>query len=132
MITKNSDFDLDFANGREGEQLVESLLTGGLTVEVKRDLRWKDTGNLFIETECYYISKEAWAPSGLAVTKAAYWAFVLGDSTLLVPTNVLKETVRRNGRAIENRTPPNYSRGYLITPADLIQMIKEKANAQQE
>ena len=129
MTVKNSDFDLDFANGREGEFLVEQLLTGGLTVEVKRDLRWKDTGNLFIEMFCYYTSQKAWAPSGLSVTKAAYWAFVLGSSTILVPTDTLRAAVQKYGRAIDNQNPPNYSKGYLITPADLIQMTKEYANA---
>ena len=130
MTVKNSDFDLDFANGKEGEFLVEQLLTGGLTVEVKRDLRWKDTGNLFIEMFCFYTSQNAWGPSGLSVTKAAYWAFVLGSSTILVPTAVLRAAVEKYGRAIDNNTPPNYSKGYLITPADLIQMTKENANAQ--
>ncbi len=33
-VTKSS-FDLDFSYGREGEQLVEQLLTNGKTVEVK-------------------------------------------------------------------------------------------------
>jgi len=48
-MTKLSDFDLDLAVGQEGEALVEQLLTGGTTVEVKTDLKWKDTGNLYIE-----------------------------------------------------------------------------------
>lgn len=129
---KRSDFDLDFANGKEGETLVEELLTGGRTVEVKRDLRWRETGNLFIETECFYISKKGWAPSGLSVTKADYWAFVIGESTFIVPTQILRDSVVEFGRRIENRTPPNHSKGYLITPSDLVEMTKAKANAQQE
>ena len=50
---KQSDFDLDFAYGREAELLVEDILTGGLTVEVKRDRRWVETGNIYIETAFY-------------------------------------------------------------------------------
>ena len=39
-MAKNSSFDLDFGYGRKGELLVEELLTGGKTVEVKRDRKW--------------------------------------------------------------------------------------------
>ena len=35
-MTNKSSFDLDFGYGRKGEKLVEELLTGGKTVEVKR------------------------------------------------------------------------------------------------
>jgi len=57
-MTKLSDFDLDLAVGQEGEALVEQLLTGGTTVEVKTDLKWKDTGNLYIETVCWSHNNE--------------------------------------------------------------------------
>ena len=39
-MTNKSSFDLDFGYGRKGEQLVDELLTGGRTVEVKRDRKW--------------------------------------------------------------------------------------------
>jgi hypothetical protein len=45
---KNSDFDLDYRNGVQGENLVNTLLTGGKTVEVKTDFKWINTGNLYI------------------------------------------------------------------------------------
>ena len=57
---KLSDFDLDLAKGHEGEGLVEQLLTGGTTVEVKTDLKWKDTGNLNNETVSWSYIKETW------------------------------------------------------------------------
>jgi hypothetical protein len=34
-MTNKSSFDLDFGYGRKGEQLVDELLTGGRTVEVR-------------------------------------------------------------------------------------------------
>jgi hypothetical protein len=117
---KNSNFDLDFSFGSEGEKLVKELLTGGLTVEVKRDRKWHSTNNLYIEVECWYMTKQAWEPSGLSVTTAAYWAFVLEQSTLIVPTDVLRHTVREKGRQITCDIPPNKSKGYLITAEDLL------------
>jgi hypothetical protein len=47
MASKSS-FDLDFGYGRKGEQLVDELLSGNLTVEVKRDRKWFKTNNLYI------------------------------------------------------------------------------------
>lgn len=119
-----SDFDLDFANGKQGEELVEALLTGGKTVEVKRDLRWQDTGNLYIEYTCYYQRSDSWEWSGIMVTKADYWAFVLGTGVLLVPTPLLKGVCMASKRHAETRIPPNPSKGYLITVDDLILAMK--------
>ena len=121
-----SDFDLDFTNGREGEQLVEALLTGGKTVEVKRDIRWQDTGNLYIEYTCYYQKSQSWEWSGIMVTKADYWAFVLGEGVLMVPTNLLKQVCMASKRHAETRTPPNPSKGYLITVDDLTMALKQE------
>ena len=50
MHAKFSDFDLDFSKGKEGENLVENTLING-TIEVKNDLKWKNTGNIYVETE---------------------------------------------------------------------------------
>lgn len=119
-----SDFDLDFANGKQGEDLVEALLTNGKTVEVKRDLRWQDTGNLYIEYTCYYQRSDSWEWSGIMVTKADYWAFVLGTGVLLVPTPLLKGVCMASKRVAETRIPPNPSKGYLITVDDLILAMK--------
>ena len=124
-----SDFDLDFANGREGEELVEALLTGGKTVEVKRDLRWQDTGNLYIEYTCYYQRTDSWEWSGIMVTKADYWAFVLGTGVLLVPTGLLKRVCMASKRHAETRIPPNPSKGYLITVDDLVLAMKSEGLA---
>lgn len=119
-MAKNSSFDLDFGYGRKGEQLVEELLTEGRTVEVKRDRKWYKTNNLYIETSCYFKKTEAWADSGLAVTEAAYWAFVLQVSVIMVPTPTLRYAVENFGREITCEIPPNLSKGYLITVDDLM------------
>lgn len=129
-MSRLSDFDLDLAIGQEGEQLVRELLTGGLTVEVKRDLRWKDTGNVYIETQGWSKPKSEWYPSGLSVTKAAYWALVLEDGALLVPTGALKQTVIRHGREVECKLEPNFSRGYLVKPQNIIDTLRSLPNEQ--
>ena len=123
---KQSDFDLDFSNGKQGEDLVEALLTNGKTVEVKRDLKWQDTGNLYIEYTCYYQRSQSWEWSGIMVTKADYWAFVLGSGVLLVPTEVLKTVCKASKRVAETRIPPNPSKGYLITVQELVDALRKE------
>ena len=120
-----SEFDLDLEFGQEGENYVKELLTGGHTIEVKRDRRWKETGNLYIETSCFFTARNAWANSGLSVTKAKYWAFVLEDATLIVPTDALKYAVTEFGSYIECRIPPNFSKGVLLTVPQILKSIKE-------
>lgn len=128
MTSKNeplSSFDLDLSFGKEGEDFVKELLTGGRTVEVKRDRKWKETGNLYIETACYFVGKRAWGPSGLSVTKASYWAFVIEDAVLLVPTDALKYCAETYGRFIDCNIQPNPSKGVLITVPQILKAIKE-------
>lgn len=123
-MSKLSDFDIDLANGQEGEQLVKELLTGGKTIEVKTDLKWKNTGNLYIETICWSHNNEEWYPSGLSATKADYWAFVLNSGAIMVPTEVLKSVVTVRGRAITCNIQPNPSKGYLIRVEDILDALK--------
>lgn len=125
MEIKNSSFDLDFTYGKEGENLVEQLLTGGKTVEVKRDRKWWSTNNVYIEVECWYLSSQSWEPSGLSVTKADYWAFVLEKGVVMIPTDHLHYAVKNFGRQITCEIPPNRSKGFLITVEDLLTAMRE-------
>jgi hypothetical protein len=122
-MTTLSSFDLDFRYGYAGEQLVEELLTNGKTVEVKRDRRWHETGNLYIEVECWYNSTQSWQASGIAVTEADYWAFVLEESVLMIPTLNVIQAINKYGREINCEIPPNKSRGFLITVNDLLAVM---------
>ena len=94
------------------------------TIEVKTDKRWVETGNLYIETECWYVNDDAWKPSGIRVSQATHWAFVLEDSVLIVPLHRLKEIIWESGRPITCNIPPNPSRGYLITPGALMEHVR--------
>ena len=120
---KDSNWDLDYRAGLEGESKVADLLHID-TVEVKTDKRWVETGNLYIETECYYKNEDAWKPSGIRVSQATHWGFVLEDSVLIVPLHRLKEIVWESGRPITCNIPPNPSRGYLITPGTLMEHVR--------
>lgn len=120
-----SDFDLDLSFGQAGEKLVEELLTGGKTIEVKRDRKWHATGNLYIEVECWYMRSESWEPSGLSVTKASYWAFVLEHGVFMVPVGHVRHAIQKYGREITCEIPPNRSKGYLITVENLLDTMKE-------
>lgn len=121
---KNSNWDLDLRDGELGESKVADLLSLD-TVEVKTDRRWKETGNVYIETECYYVSDNSWKPSGVRVSKATHWAFVLEDSVVMIPLHRLQQAIWEIGRPITCNIPPNPSRGYLITPSQLLIYIKE-------
>jgi hypothetical protein len=120
----NSSFDLDFSYGQAGENLVEELLTQGKTIEVKRDRKWHSTGNLYVEVECWYMRTESWEPSGVMVTKAEYWAFVLEKGVLMVPTDHVLYAIKNFGREITCEIPPNRSKGYLITVDDLLTAMR--------
>lgn len=120
-----SDFDLDLTFGQEGESLVKELLTGGQTIEVKRDRKWVSTGNVYVETECFFNRTNSWGPSGINVTKANYWAFVLEEGIFIMPTNAVKYAVEEFGRYTECNIQPNPSKGILLTVTELARALKE-------
>ena len=122
---KNSNWDLDLRDGKLGESKLDDLLRMD-TVEVKTDRRWIETGNLFIEESCFYQGSGSWEPSGLAVSKATHWAFVIEGNVIIVPRDHLINVVRDYGKPIENKQAPNQSKGHLITPAQLINYVRVK------
>jgi hypothetical protein len=118
MTTKRSDFDLDLRYGQVAERSVANILSIE-TVEVKRDRRWIETGNIYIETACRSQGGE-WYYSGINATKATHWALVLEDLTIVVKKSDLLGTVMSYGTKTECNIEPNYSRGYLITVSQLL------------
>ena len=87
------DFDIDLKEGEVGELLVKELALGNRKIEVKRDFMVSRTGNLAIELE------SRGKASGLAITTAEWWAFVLdgpvfnGEVLLFIKTDRLKKIV---------------------------------------
>jgi hypothetical protein len=121
---KRSDFDIDLRYGQEGESYVKSLLNLE-TIEVKRDKRWKETGNLYIEVWCWSQNNREWYPSGLQATKATHWSFVLEEMVITVPIEQLKKAVKKFGRSIDCSIPPNFSKGFLLKATDLLQIARD-------
>lgn len=119
---KNSNWDLDYRHGLDGENMVANLLAIE-TVEVKNDRRWSETGNVYIETDCYYVNSQAWEPSGISISKASHWAFVLDEVVVILPLERLKKIVERFGRPSTCNISPNYSRGFLISVVELMAVI---------
>jgi len=121
-----SDFDLDFRFGQQGEQSVANVLSIE-TVEVKTDRRWKETGNIYIETYFYSLATKDWIPSGINITKATHWAFKLEDAILLVETPTLIEAIREYGVPISTPIEPNPSKGFLMKPENILRYIKDRS-----
>ena len=122
---KDSNWDLDLRDGLAGESMVADLLSLD-TLEVKTDRRWHETGNVYIETECWYQSSQSWEPSGIRASKATHWAFVLQTGVLIVPLQDLMDIVYSQGKSIECNIPPNPSRGYLIKPTLVLESLRSK------
>ena len=66
-----SDWDIDLRDGLAGEKTVADLLKAQ-TIEFKTDRRWYQTGNVYIEMQCWYQKEQAYRPSGINVTKASH------------------------------------------------------------
>ncbi len=100
---------LDFT-GQEGQYNIGETLQG---FEVKYDMKFKDTGNLWIEVcEKTDPNNEVWVDSGIKRNDNT-WIYVIGDyDTLYVfsKKDLLKEM--DNHRIIENSMKT--SRGYLL------------------
>lgn len=96
-------FDLDLEYGAQGELIVTNVADAIKTqkVEVKRDGRWHETGNLYVERRC--LRANGWQPSGIATTDALLWAFVLGDTEAVIILPTL--TVERLARELYDKSP---------------------------
>lgn len=92
----SSSFDFDLSDGRFAEDLLIALFSNERgRVEVKRDLRVSDTGNVAIE----YRSRKK--KSGIATTTAVWWALVLDGPhyghqiIVFIKTERLKQLARQ-------------------------------------
>ena len=123
-MPKNSKFDLDFRHGVEGEGVLFDLIKNG-KVEVKRDRESYKTGNVAVEYNC------RGEPSGIAVTEAEWWAFILDNeigtphAIVIVPLGHLKYLAKRCAREgrIVMGGDDNASKMILIPKADLLKHI---------
>lgn len=84
----NSNFKYDLKIGQKGEKKLAEILENK-TIEVKTDLRAKETGNVYVEY------KSRGKLSGLATTEADYYCFIIEDNLHLIETNKLKDLCRK-------------------------------------
>lgn len=118
-------WDIDNSYGQEGELLVGDIIEGIKhgRVEVKRDWMFHKTGNLYVEYECY--RQGGWHKSGVAITEAETWVFVLGDSNvaICISTDRLKTIARQCYRQArfrrEEKDGSHPTKGVLV-PATFI------------
>lgn len=122
-------FDIDAEFGHQGEMFVQDLIRSITTgqIEVKRDARWKDTGNIYVEFECR--RRDGWNPSGIVTTTAESWAFVIGDPevVLFVPTSTLRdvfEVERAAGRVAQETDGSHPTKGVLVPTQRLLARLR--------
>lgn len=128
-------FDLDLRFGKDGERFVHRLLShiydAPTRVEVKSDRQCGRTGRLYVEYECLRADGQ-WHKSGIAATEADLYAFVLGadtGATLILPTEGLRQMVRKLGRDARNRKEEtdgsHPTKGIVFSLADVPRHVME-------
>lgn len=125
------EWDLDYSFGKEGEQLLAEFLdwviTGNLKVEVKRK-RYLDH-KIYVETHCDKGRTGLFAPSGINVTTAQVWAFVIGQTGvhIALPTEVLREAINDPSATDKEENDGRYpTRGKLVDFTVLLYRLKQK------
>jgi hypothetical protein len=115
----NADFAYDLAVGQMSELALGDIFQNR-TIEVKADLKAKDTGNLFIEYE------SRGKPSGIATSQADYWCFHISNLFIIIDTETLKNIVRPLlGTSADKRGgDENSSKGVLLPLTALLNQVK--------
>ena len=93
MYNNNNKFDIDLAYGQVKEKELAKILFEK-KIEVKSDKLWKKTGNVAVEVKCNG------KPSGISVSEAEFYAFILDDNNTIngiaiLPISKLKEIARK-------------------------------------
>lgn len=106
MTTYEPRWDINLEQGAQAQiwvaDIAQMLKEGSGSIEVKRDAWMVKTRRLYIEKEC--LKRGKWEPSGLQVTEAKLWAFVLGahPAILIFCTDWL-----RRAEALASKHPGN-------------------------
>ena len=134
LPAKKFNFHEDLKFGQKGEKLVDDFLTAmeAGSFEVKTD-RYRN-GKMVLEMEHNPRRKQdedgkaVWEPSGLNVTKAAWWVYVYtldGEqgAFVIVSTKRIKRYLKVNKTVYNRKTMSNFawsssnpSRGFLLLP----------------
>jgi hypothetical protein len=134
LPAKKFNFHEDLKFGQKGEKLVDDFLTAmeAGSFEVKTD-RYRN-GKMVLEMEHNPRRKQdedgkaVWEPSGLNVTKAAWWVYVYTldgsqGAFVIVSTKRIKRYLKVNKTTYNRKTMSNFawsssnpSRGFLLLP----------------
>ena len=124
-MTYQPEWDIDAAFGDEGEQTVRALLNlQGARIEVKRK-RVIDP-QFYVETDCDPGARGEYRPSGISITRADYWAFVISDTgiAVFVPTRVLR-SVLGEGLDVQCKQGRYPTRGKLLSLSVVLCALRE-------
>lgn len=130
---KEPHFDIDFARGKVGEDLVGTFLADlqGKKIEVKTDYRAEETGNVYVETWQYHaIDASDKKQSGINITHSDYYCFASPDGAgfIMIKTDALKDIIREtNAREVRQskiNAYTNASIGRLVKVIDIIKKLR--------
>lgn len=120
---RNPDWDIDQEIGSNGELFVADIIAAlkdGQSIEVKTDVWAPVSGNVYVEYSCRYFGK--YQPSGISVTTARIWAFVLASEVVVfTPVDRLKALARyyyRLGRARNGGAAGSHPTWGVLIPVD--------------
>jgi len=112
----NSDFRYDLEIGLQYETQFAELL--GKKIEVKRDFKCLDTGNIFVDYE------SRGHKSGISTSEAEYWCYWFSDDhCILIKTENLKQMCRKyvgTSRDVLGGDS-NTSKGILLPTKDFLE-----------
>jgi len=125
-------FDLDLQYGQQGElqigDFLEWIASGNGRVEVKRK-RYLDH-RLYVETHSDKGRTGNYQASGINVTTALLWTFVIGDTGIhiAVPTAALRAAIEDpSSKPVEERDGSCPTRGVLIDFCVLLYRLKQRS-----
>lgn len=113
-----SNFRYDLKVGQVAEKQVADLLQDK-KIEVKRDLKAKTTGNLYIEYE------SRGKPSGISRSEADYWCFAFENLFIFIETTKLKEIIEpMKGSTMDKRGGDKNSSKGILLPLERLTELK--------
>ena len=114
-----SNFKYDLKVGQVAEKQVAELLQDK-KIEVKRDLKAKTTGNLYIEYE------SRGKPSGISRSEADYWCFAFENLFIFISTEKLKEIIEpMKGSTMDKRGGDKNSSKGILLPLERLTELKD-------
>jgi len=129
-------FDLDLPYGKQAElqigEFLDWIADGNGQVEVKHK-RYLDH-KLYVETHCDKGRTGTYRPSGISVTTAHCWVFVIGDTGVhvAIPTDLLRLMLTDpSSRYREERDGSCPTRGMLVDFCVLLWTLKRQSRIDQ-